>query len=425
MSGWNEVTLAEVSSRVNYGYTASASDDPDLIRFVRITDIAQEYLDWESVPGCSVGDTEFNKYELATDDIVVARTGATVGYAKRIRKHPRAVFASYLVRFRLAPEVNPSFVGAIVESQDYKTWVLQNAGGAAQPNASAKVLGAYPFLLPDRDVQDKIGAVFDTIADLLENNRRRVELLEEMARAIYREWFVKFRYPGHEDVPLVDSALGPIPEGWSVGTVGHLCSRIQAGATPRRSNPEFWNEPSVDWYKTGELTDGVLLGSEEKLSEAGLKAGRAFEPETILMAIYGSPTVGRLGLLASRASANQAALGLVANPSVCTTEFLWFKLESLRGYLNQIAQGAAQQNVSKAKVMGCQVVIPPRGVIESFTVNVAPCWRLSHQLANQAAALESLLDRLLPKLVTGQIDVSQLDLDSLTPTDSFENGEVA
>ena len=234
-----------------------------------------------------------------------------------------------------------------------------------------------------------------------------------MARAIYREWFVKFRYPGHSDVLIVDSPLGQIPEGWTEGKISDLCVRVQAGSTPRRSTPEYWNDSAIDWYKTGDLTDGVLLGSSEKLSEVGLAAGRTFEPETILMAIYGSPTVGRLGLLTSRASANQAALGLVANIDVCTTEFLWFTLESLRGYLNQIAQGAAQQNVSKQKVIGCDVLIPPREVIENFTLTVAPVWRLSHELARSIASLESLRNLLLPKLVTGQIDVSTLDLDAL------------
>ena len=90
-----------------------------------------------------------------------------------------------LVRFRLRADADPRFVGAVVESNHYKQWVQRNAGGAAQPNASAKVLGAFPFRLPDEQTQAQVGAVFDAIADLIENNRRRVEALEEMARAVY------------------------------------------------------------------------------------------------------------------------------------------------------------------------------------------------------------------------------------------------
>lgn len=310
-----------------------------------------------------------------------------------------------------APDTDSRFLYSLL--RHVAPAVAQGASGAATPIINKSAFSAIPVRIPDLETQVRIGEVLGALDDLIENNGRRVEILEEMARAIYREWFVQFRYPGHEDVPLVDSALGPIPEGWVAGKVGQLCLRVQAGATPRRSTPEYWAEPSVDWYKTGDLTDGVLIGSSEKLSNAGLKAGRTFEPETILMAIYGSPTVGRLGLLTSLASANQAALGLVANPEVSTTEHLWFTLETLREHLNQIAQGAAQQNVSKEKVIGCDAIIPPREVLEDFTRRAAPTWRLSHELARQAAVLESLRDHLLPKLVTGEIDVSALNLDAL------------
>jgi len=240
-------------------------------------------------------------------------------------------------------------------------------------------------------------------------------VLEEMARAIYREWFVHFRYPGHENATLVDSAIGPIPEDWQVGTVADLCSSVRAGGTPLRANAAFWDEPEVDWYKTGDLTDSILTGSSEKIAMAAieLRTSRLFEPETILMAIYGSPTVGRLGLVETPSSANQAALGLMANTDTSTTEYLWFALRGLREHLNQIAQGAAQQNVSKAKVVSAAVMIPPRTLVRSFTEDVAPQWRFAHRLVRQSEGLAAMRDLLLPKLVTGQMAVSSLDLDAL------------
>lgn len=338
---------------------------------------------------------------------IVGRQGAYCGNVRYFRGTAR--MSEHAVVACASPENDARFLAYLLSNMNLGGL----SGQAAQPGLSVKVLAQQALLLPQLETQKRIASVLASFDDLIANNRRRVEVLEEMARAVYREWFVKYRYPGHGGMPLVDSTLGPIPEGWVVGKVDQLCTRVQAGATPRRSTPEYWDEPSVDWYKTGDLTDGVLLGSSEKLSDAGFEAGRTFEPETILMAIYGSPTVGRLGLLTSRASANQAALGLVANPDVCTTEYLWFALESLRVHLNQIAQGAAQQNVSKEKVIGCHVLMPPREVLEDFTIRAGPGWRLSHELARQAAVLESLRDLLLPKLVTGQIDVSTLDLDPL------------
>lgn len=214
---------------------------------------------------------------------------------------------------------------------------------------------------------------------------------------------------------MVSSPFGAIPEGWRMGEVAELCARIQAGGTPRRSEPLFWEEGNVPWYKTGDLRDTVLIDSPEMITERALEvsSARSFGPETILMAIYGSPTVGRLGLVQTLSSANQAALGLVADPTKSNTEHLWFVLKELRGYFNRIAQGAAQQNISKAKVERSPVIIPPIELINDFRCSGGIPFRLAHRLMRSLRSTEQMRDLLLPKLVTGQIDVSELDLDAL------------
>ncbi len=291
----------------------------------------------------------------------------------------------------------------------------QHAGGAAQPLVTQGALKSLIFSVPDSASRRLIGALLRLFDDLIQNSRQRVQVLEQMARAIYREWFVHFRYPGHESTTLVESPLGAIPEGWKIARVGEICSRIQAGGTPRRSETAFWEDPEVDWYKTGDLTDSVLIRSSERISRFAFasSSARSFQPGTILMAIYGSPTVGRLGLVECLSSANQAALGLVADPRVSSTEHLWFALRELREHLNQIAQGAAQQNVSKQKVEDASTVLPPVDLVRAFSAVAGAPWRLSHVLRREGSALAALRDALLPKLVTGQIDVSSLDLDAL------------
>jgi len=116
MSEWRDATVAELCEQVDYGYTASASEDSELPRLLRITDVVGSHIDWRAVPGCEIEESRLDKFLLRVGDIVVARTGATVGHAKRIRQHPEAVFASYLVRFRPAEGVEPSFLGAVMES---------------------------------------------------------------------------------------------------------------------------------------------------------------------------------------------------------------------------------------------------------------------------------------------------------------------
>ena len=173
-------------------------------------------ISWHSVPYCAGNERDLEKFLLQEGDIVVARTGATVGYAKQIRTPENAVFASYLVRFRINSEIaEPRFIGHLVESSVYKQYVKSQVGGAAQPNANAKVLGRFSFTLPPRKVQRRIADILSAYDDLIENNRRRIALLEQAARELYREWFVRLRFPGHENTRIVDG----LPEGWAAVSV--------------------------------------------------------------------------------------------------------------------------------------------------------------------------------------------------------------
>jgi type I restriction enzyme S subunit len=164
--GWARKKLIELCDSVDYGYTASADQEEVGPRFLRITDIVPEFIDWSSVPYCPIGDDRLEKFRLREGDIVIARTGATVGYAKRLHKrHPESVFASYLVRLRPKSDVEDLILGVFVESQAFKDYVKSRVGGAAQPNANAQVLAAAEILIPtttlQREFRDFVEPLFD------------------------------------------------------------------------------------------------------------------------------------------------------------------------------------------------------------------------------------------------------------------------
>lgn len=114
----------------------------------------------------------------------------------------------------------------------------RHAGGAAQPLLIQTVLKQVPAPLPTPHNQRKIASILSAYDDLIENNTRRIAILEEMAQAIYREWFVKFRFPGHENVKMVDSPLGKIPEGWEPKRLGNIATEVRHGVDPSEVDPE-------------------------------------------------------------------------------------------------------------------------------------------------------------------------------------------
>lgn len=232
--------------------------------------------------------------------------------------------------------------------------------GVATKFLTLTILNNIDFDLPPLPTQRKIAAILSAYDDLIENNTRRIKILEEMAQALYREWFVKFRFPGHEKVRMVESELGMVPEGWEVKQIQDVCSKINSGGTPARQNDVFWQNGEVDWFKTKELQDGFLFSSEEKISQVGLEnsSAKIFPENTIVMAIYAAPTVGRLGILTHQSCFNQAAVGLIANPEISSSRFLYYKLFELRDYFNLISRGAAQQNINVQKVKETKIALP-------------------------------------------------------------------
>ena len=154
--GWKGGIIRDFCESYNYGYTAKAQKGQDGIKYLRITDIVPDHIDWENVPSCEIDEDDIDKYLLREGDIVAARTGATTGYAKRLgKRHPKSIFASYLVRFRIQPEVSNHLIGLIVESDEYKKFIQANLGGAAQPMANAQVLTSFPLVIPPKELQKK------------------------------------------------------------------------------------------------------------------------------------------------------------------------------------------------------------------------------------------------------------------------------
>jgi len=176
--GWEVKRIADLCESVSYGFTASATREEVGPKFLRITDIVPEIIDWDNVPYCEISDNNVTKYLLLPGDIVIARTGATTGYAKRINKrHPRTVFASYLVRVRTKPGVSNRMLGLLMESVDYKQFVKANIGGAAQPQANAVVLSSMPLVAPPPALAQKFNELVESFLD-------EMEVLAEKSRTL-------------------------------------------------------------------------------------------------------------------------------------------------------------------------------------------------------------------------------------------------
>lgn len=369
----------------------------ELFSYDRIYDIPMELV--------PLKDNEKINFKVEAGDLLFARQSLVLEGAGKcsivMDTSPLTVFESHLIRVRLIREVNPMFYYYYFKSPSspIKTIVSQ----CAQAGIRGSELQELKVVLPLKQIQDRIANILSSYDDLIENNKKQIKLLEEAAQRLYKEWFVDLRFPGYEDMKIIDGK----PVNWKVTQIKDVCTKMNAGGTPSRNKSSFWDDATIKWYKTGELQDCWLIDSDEYISEDGLNGSSAklFPKNTIIMAIYASPTLGRLGILSCEAACNQAALCFIADENKISWQWLYHKLYELRDEFNAVAHGAGQQNISTEMVKNKEINLPSKNLIDRFTVIVNDYFgkRLALQLQNNL--LEQARDRLLPKLMSGEIEV--------------------
>lgn len=170
---------------MQYGYTETATINPVGPRFLRITDIAQNYIDWKAVPYCAISRENHKKYVLSEGDVVVARTGATVGCAKMVGKNiPDSVFASFLVRIRPNDTEYKYYFGLTITSTEFLEFVQTNAGGSAQPQANPPLLGEYVLSIPDKQSLSKFNSKIIIFLNAIECNESEISKLNDVKNNI-------------------------------------------------------------------------------------------------------------------------------------------------------------------------------------------------------------------------------------------------
>ena len=168
-------------SVMQYGYTETATTEPVGPKFLRITDIAQNYIDWNGVPYCPISEGNHEKYVLSEGDVVVARTGATVGYAKMVgRNIPDSVFASFLVRIRPIDDEYRYYFGLAITSSEFLDFVQTNAGGSAQPQANPPLLGEFEFSIPNKQSLPEFNTKISSFLGVIESNETEISKLHEV-----------------------------------------------------------------------------------------------------------------------------------------------------------------------------------------------------------------------------------------------------
>jgi type I restriction enzyme S subunit len=312
-----------------------------------------------------------------------------------------ACFPDSVIGFIADPEkADPRFIKYLFDAEVQKRF-KQFTQGAAQDNLSQEKLLSLELKIPINVYEQKrIADLLSAYDNLIENNRRRMTLLEESARLLYREWFVRLRFPGYEHTHIVDG----VPEGWERKTVSSL-GKIITGKTPSTKDLDNFGS-FVPFIKTPDMhTSSIVLFTEEYLSEKGANSQRhkTLPPNSILVACIGAK-LGVVSLNGLESQTNQQ-INTVVPTKESFTYYSYFTLKEFRQKLLAIGGGATMPNVNKSKFESMPVIIPAQHLLSSFHETVKQNFEQIKTLILMNKKLETARDLLLPRLMNGEIAV--------------------
>lgn len=402
-----EKALAELTLNITDGKHGDCRGKDDSgYYFISCKDIREGQIHYEDARQIIEEDfwDTHKRTRLEPDDILVTNSG-TIGRIAFVRDVP----LTYRTTFQKSVAIVKPDKAKIFPK--YLYYQLQNcvddfinrSNGAAQKNLLLSTMRAFKMNIhEDEDQQMHIAAILSAYDDLIENNQKQIKLLEEAAQRLYKEWFIDLRFPGHETTPIVDG----IPEGWEEKAMMDICDSI-GGGTPSTKVDEYYRGGKIRWVTPTDITRNIgliLLDTEKKITEEGFRnsSAKMVPPYTILMTSRAS--VGFFGLCEHEVCTNQGFISCVPYQE----NIRFYLLHNLMSRVDEIrakASGSTFLEISKKTFRDLRIILPSDCILEVFNKQIWPVVRQMEMLTKSIVKLREARDRLLPKLMSGEIEV--------------------
>lgn len=404
MAEWRETTLGEVCDEVDgiiqtgpFGSQLHASDySPEGIPVVMPKDIIEGRIATDSVARVSPEHVErLSRHKLRRGDIVYGRRG-DIGRQALIRQEQEGwICGTGCLRLSLGESVlNPLFLHYYLRQDDVVSWITNQAVGATMPNLNTEILRTVPVRFPPLPLQRRIAGILSAYDELMEISQRRIRILEAMARALYREWFVHFRFLGHETLPRVASSLGAIPQGWQVKLLVEIAT-ITMGLSPKGDtyNEQGDGTPLVN----GPVEFGERFTKQVKWTTAPTK----FCKEGDLVVCVRGSTTGKYVKSDGVYCLGRGVCGLSSNYQ-CFVDLLF---ENELPTLLAKTGGSTFPSWTGPQLNSHPVLYPPPELLARFEELVQPMSAAVLRYSCQIENLRRTRDLLLPRLLSGEVNL--------------------
>lgn len=381
----------------------------EYIKYVDISSVGSGNVTWQEEISLTDAPSRAKRIPQNEDTVIsTVRPGnRSFFYCKNIPSNT-VVSTGFAVLRPDKTRIDPRYLYYAVSSVEFTNFLVSQEKGSNYPAVTPDIIERGEIYYHALPTQKKIASILSTFDDLIENNLKRIKLLEEAAELIYREWFVNLRFPGHEKVKVVDG----VPEGWEKGNVGDFYT-VKGGGTPSTKHTEYWSEGNIPWFSPTDLSKAnsiSLLNSDKKITELGLQKSSAqlLSPDFFMMT--SRATIGLFGLVQFSYSTNQGFINIKARDTFGKLFALYHfknRVEEIKGF----ATGATFLEISKSKFKALKAIYPDTSTLQKFSSSVSPFIELLFNLEKQNKHLKQTRDLLLPRLIDGSIDVEKLNLE--------------
>lgn len=276
--------------------------------------------------------------------------------------------------------------------------------GSSNPTLNRNHIHKIKIIFPKLDEQQKIAAILSAYDELIENNQRRIALLEKMAEEIYREWFVRMRFPENRETNFNKG----LPSNWEICEIGDKFSTC-LGGTPSRTESSYWGG-EIPWINSGEVNKLRIIEPSEYITENGLRysATKIMPKRTTVIAITGA-TLGQVSLTEIEVCANQSVVGVYDSTGIYSEYIYQFVRANIENLIAK-QSGGGQQHINKDIVGKEKILLPPLNLIEKYNHVVRPIFNQIRTLLYSTQANTQMRDKLLPRLISGKLSVEHLDI---------------
>ena len=352
-------------------------------------------------------DKEREACSIKAGDVFITRTSETMDElgmsSVALKDYPNATYNGFTKRLRpITDRVNPRYIGYYLRTPKFRGQFMAFSTMTTRASLANNDLLNMAVELPPMEIQLRIATILSRYDSLIENYQNQIKLLEEAAQRLYKEWFVDLHFPGHETTKIVDG----VPEGWEKKKIADVCDTI-GGGTPSTKVSSYYEGGKISWVTPTDITKNnslCLLSTEKKITHEGLNhsSAKMLPKEAILMTSRAS--VGFFGICDFEVCTNQGFISCVPFEK----DFQMYLLYNLINRVEEIrikAGGSTYLEISKSVFRNFDIICPAQSVINIFQGKAHCLLERTKIIAKQIRLLTEARDRLLPKLMSGEIEV--------------------